>query len=67
MPTFESLVPAFIQKCAEFNAQLRLVALMLFIVGTILFAVHGVSGKKLMRYLVRLMVLPWNECLGRGR
>ena len=48
MPTFESLVPAFIQKCAELNTLLRLVAFMLFIVGIILFAAHGVSGKKLM-------------------
>ena len=48
MTTFESLFPTFIQKCAELNALLRLVAFMLFIVGTILFAAHGVSRKELM-------------------
>jgi len=57
MPTFESLFPTFIQKCVELNTLLRLVAFMLFIVGTILFVGHGVSGKKLMLHLVRLLVL----------
>lgn len=57
MPTFENLFPTFIQKCAELNTLLHLVAFMLFIVWTILFAAPGVSGKKLLHHLVRLMVL----------
>ena len=45
------------QKCAELNELLRIVAFMLFIVGTIMFVVHGFTGKTLMLHLVRLFVL----------
>lgn len=57
MATFESLFPTFIQKCAELHELLRLVAFLLFTVGTILFVVRGFTGKRLMLYLVRLMIL----------
>jgi hypothetical protein len=36
MATFEQLFPTFLQKCAELHELLRIVAFMLFIVGTIL-------------------------------
>ena len=45
------------QKCAELHELLRIVAFMLFIVGTILFVVHGFSGKALMLHMVRLFIL----------
>ena len=45
------------QKCAELHELLRLVAFMLFIVGTILCVVHGFTGKTLMLHMVRLFVL----------
>ena len=57
MPTFESLFPTFMQKCAELHELLRLVAFMLFIVGTILCVVHGFNGKTLMLHMVRLFIL----------
>ena len=57
MPTFESLFPTFMQKCAELHELLRIVAFMLLIVGTILFVVHGFSGKTLMLHMVRLFIL----------
>jgi len=57
MATFESLFPTFIQKCAELHELLQIVAFMLFTVGTILFVVRGLTGKRLMLYLVRLMIL----------
>jgi len=57
MATFEQLFPTFLQKCAELHELLRIVAFMLFIVGTILFVVHGFSGKTLMLHMVRLFVL----------
>ncbi len=57
MASFESLFPTFLQKCAELHELLRIVAFMLFIVGTILFVVHGFSGKALMLHMVRLFVL----------
>ena len=57
MASFESLFPTFLQKCAELNELLRIVAFMLFIVGTIMLVVHGFSGKTLMLHLVRLFVL----------
>jgi len=57
MATFEQLFPTFLQKCAALHELLRLVAFMLFIVGTILFVLHGFSGKTLMLHLVRLLVL----------
>jgi hypothetical protein len=57
MASFESLFPTFVQKCAELHELLRIVAFMLFIVGTILFVVHGFSGKTLMLHMVRLFVL----------
>ena len=41
MATFESLFPTFLQKCAELHELLRLVAFLLFTVGTILFVVRG--------------------------
>ena len=57
MASFESLFPTFLQKCAELHELLRIVAFMLFIVGTIMLVVHGFSGKTLMLHLVRLFVL----------
>jgi hypothetical protein len=57
MASFESLFPTFLQKCAELHELLRIVAFMLFIVGTILFVLHGFSGKALMLHMVRLFVL----------
>lgn len=57
MTSFEQLFPTFLQKCAELHELLRIVAFMLFIVGTIMFVVHGFSGKTLMLHLVRLFIL----------
>lgn len=57
MATFEQLFPTFMQKCAELHELLRIVAFMLFIVGTILFVVHGFSGKTLLMHMVRLFIL----------
>jgi len=57
MASFENLFPTFLQKCAELHELLRLVAFMLFIVGTILFAIHRFSAKTIMLHLVRLLIL----------
>jgi hypothetical protein len=57
MASFESLFPTFLQKCVELHELLRIVAFMLFIVGTIVFVVHGFSGKTLLMHLVRLFIL----------
>ena len=57
MASFESMFPTFLQKCVELHELLQIVAFMLFIVGTILFVVHGFSGKTLMFYMVRLFIL----------
>src|SRR5213596_693073 len=57
MASFESIFPTFLQKCAELHELLRVVAFMLFIVGTILFVQHGFSGKTLVLHMVRLFVL----------
>src|SRR5882724_3523364 len=57
MASFESLFPTFLQKCAELHELLRIVAFMLFIVGTILFVLHGFSGKTLILHMVRLFIL----------
>src|SRR5947208_11165743 len=57
MATFENIFPTFLQKCAELHELLRIVAFMLFIVGTILFVLHGFSGKTLTLHMVRLFVL----------
>jgi hypothetical protein len=57
MATFEQLFPTFLQKCAELHELLRLVAFMLFIVGTILLVLHGFTGKTLILHMVRLFVL----------
>jgi len=57
MATFEQLFPTFLQKCAELHELLRIVAFMLFIVGTIMLVVHGFSGKTLMLHMVRLFIL----------
>ncbi|MGN6644321.1 MAG: hypothetical protein ACTHKU_15120, partial [Verrucomicrobiota bacterium] len=57
MATFEQLFPTFVQKCGELHELLRIVAFMLFIVGTILLVVHGFTGKTLMLHMVRLFVL----------
>ncbi len=57
MTSFESLFPTFLLKCAELHELLRVVAFMLFIVGTILFVLHGFSGKTLVLHAVRLFVL----------
>jgi hypothetical protein len=57
MATFEQLLPTFLQKCAELHELLRIVAFMLFIVGTILFVAHGFKAKTLTLHLVHLLVL----------
>jgi len=57
MASFESLFPTFLQKCAELHELLRIVAFMLFIVGTIMLVVHGFTGKRLMLHMVRLFIL----------
>lgn len=57
MASFESLFPTFLQKCVELHELLRIVAFMLFIVGTIMLVVHGFTGKTLMLHMVRLFVL----------
>ena len=57
MASFESLFPTFLQKCVEMHELLRIVAFMLFIVGTIMLVVHGFTGKTLMLHMVRLFVL----------
>jgi hypothetical protein len=57
MASFESLFPTFLQKCAELHELLRIVAFMLFIVGTILLVLHGFTGKTLIMHMVRLFVL----------
>ena len=57
MATFEQLFPTFLQKCVELHELLRIVAFMLFIVGTILLVVHGFTGKTLILHIVRLFVL----------
>ena len=57
MATFEQLFPTFLQKCAELHELLRIVAFMLFIVGTIMLVVHGFNGKTLMLHMVRLFIL----------
>jgi hypothetical protein len=57
MASFESLFPTFLQKCAELHELLRIVAFMLFIVGTILFVLHGFNEKTMMLHMVRLFVL----------
>jgi len=57
MATFEQLFPTFLQKCAELHELLRIVAFMLFIVGTILLVLHGFAGKTLILHMVRLFML----------
>jgi hypothetical protein len=57
MARFEVLFPTFLQKCAELHELLRLVAFALMIVGTIVFVLHGFSGKTLLLHLVRLLIL----------
>lgn len=57
MASFESIFPTFLQKCAELNELLRIVAFALFIVGTIMLVTHGFTGKTLMMHMVRLFVL----------
>jgi hypothetical protein len=57
MATFEQLFPTFLQKCAELHELLRIVAFMLFIVGTILLVLRGFTGKTLILHMVRLFVL----------
>src|SRR5215216_2628823 len=57
MASFESMFPTFLQKSAELHELLRIVAFMLFIVGTILLVLHGFTAKTLMLHMVRLFVL----------
>ncbi len=57
MAPFESIFPTFLQKCAELNELLRIVAFALFIVGTIMLVTHGFTGQTLMLHMVRLFVL----------
>jgi hypothetical protein len=57
MASFESMFPTFLQKSAELHELLRIVAFMLFIVGTILLVLHGFTGKTIMLHMVRLFVL----------
>lgn len=57
MASFENIFPTFLQKCAELNELLRMVAFALFIVGTIMLVTHGFTGKTLLLHMVRLFVL----------
>ncbi len=57
MASFESIFPTFLQKCGELHELLRVVAFILFIVGTILIVSHGFSAKGLALHMVRLFVL----------
>jgi len=57
MAPFEDIFPTFLEKCAELHELLRVVAFMLFIVGTILFVLHGFSPQTIMLHLVRLHIL----------
>lgn len=57
MAPFEDIFPTFLRKCAELHDLLQVVAFMLFIVGTILFVLHGFSAKTVTLHLVRIMVL----------
>jgi hypothetical protein len=57
MASFESIFPTFLQKCAELNELLRIVAFALFIVGTIMLVTHGFTGQTLLLHMVRLFVL----------
>src|SRR6266536_5549199 len=57
MANFQQLFPTFPQKCAELRELLRIVAFMLFIVGTILLVLHGFTGKTLILHMVRLFML----------
>ena len=45
------------KSAPELHELLRIVAFMLFIVGTIMLVVHGFTGKTLMLHMVRLFVL----------
>ena len=70
MASFESIFPTFLQKCAELHELLRVVAFMLFIVGTILFVQHGFSGKTLILHMLsvnRRQVLWFVRPLIKGR
>jgi hypothetical protein len=57
MASFESIFPTFLQKSAELHEMLRLVAFMLFIVGTVLIVLHGFDGKTLALHMTRLFIL----------
>ena len=57
MAPFETIFPTFLQKCAELHDLLQVVAFMLFIVGTMLFVLHGFSAKTMTLHLVRIMIL----------
>lgn len=57
MASFETIFPTLLQKCADLHELLRIVAFMLFIVGTITFVLRGFSPKAMMFYLVRLLIL----------
>ena len=57
MAPFEDIFPTFLRKCAELHDLLQLVAYLLFIVGTILFVLHGFSAKRVTLHLVRILIL----------
>jgi len=57
MATFENIFPTFLSKCGELHTLLQLVAYVLFVVGVIVFVVHGFTRRQLFRYLTRLLVL----------
>ena len=57
MASFELLFPSFIERCAELHALLRVVAFLLFVVGTILLATERFTARRLLGHLVRLTVL----------
>lgn len=57
MASFELIFPTFLQKCEELNELLRVVAFMLFIVGTILLVAQRFSARRMVLHLVRLLVL----------
>ena len=57
MVSFDSVFPTFLAKCADLHDLLLVVAFMLFTVGIISTASHGITPPDLFRYLVRLTIL----------
>jgi hypothetical protein len=57
MPSFESLFPTFLQRCADLRGVLMVVAYMLLIVGIIMMAIRRPSVRAWTRYFVRVIVV----------